>query len=157
MTVSQSEPNGACEKPEETYVLPGVTLYDAIMRPRVSMEYDLHKLLADIVPGYPRCGFTYVVKEGTDGGVIPTFQCGRDKTIYDLIPFSSLVTPEIPEEMWLDFAQGLSDGMSLRELSGTLGISLKTSWTMRARLLEAVARDLADYERRPYLTGELDV
>ena len=128
-----------------------------LFRETIELEFEVVRATPVDVPHCPRCGSSRVVRMGVVADARPRFRCEGCGRTFTMSTLSVLSGTRIPEETWLAFAQGMSDGMSLRELSGALGISLKTSWTMRARLLKAVGRDLADYERRPYLTGELDV
>lgn len=62
---------------------------------------------------------------------------------------SLLAYSKLAPEAWSDYVSGMLSGASLRACAGLCGVSLKTSWFMRMRLCEVMAR-----AAQPLRTGE---
>ena len=90
----------------------------------------------------PRCGCDRVVKRGLDSQGNQRYLChgcGRTFTTKTKKVFS---TTKLDKSTWIAFAQCHVDMLPLRESAQRCGVSLKTAFFMRHRILEAISQNM---------------
>ena len=108
----------------------------------------------------PLCGCGHVVRKGkVPRGPRRGQQrwlcrgCGRT---FSASTMSVLLQSKLDEGTWRDYAEGMADGATLRDLAGRCLVTLKTSWFMRMRLCEAMAARLDGFLSGPGVAVEVD-
>lgn len=90
----------------------------------------------------PRCGGSHVATKGTAAGRrrMVCKDCGRNFGAH----FENLFNAtRLSKEAWLDYADCIVDGLSLRESASRIGVTLKTSCSMRKKIKECAYKHLA--------------
>lgn len=110
----------------------------------------------DVDIACPHCGSVDFVKRGRDALGKQRYKCrdcgrsfgGSAKKIFG--------TTKLPRETWSRYAECFVDGLSLRDAADKCGVCLKTSFFMRHRLLEALAKHMPSFQVEPGCGAELD-
>lgn len=97
----------------------------------------------------PRCGCPAFVKKGTDRDGSQRWLCRGCGQTFSAKTMSPPGYSELKPGAWLGCVSDMLSGPSLRACAEPCGVSLKTSWSMRMRLCEAMARAAL-----PFRTGE---
>ena len=97
----------------------------------------------------PRCGCPSFVRRGRDRDGSQRWLCKGCGQTFSGKTMSLLGCSELEPQVWLDYVSDMLSGASLRACAELCGVSLKTSWFMRTRLCEVMAR-----AAQPFGTGE---
>lgn len=103
-----------------------------------------------------KCGSVHIVKRGKDGSGRQRYlchDCGKSFTASAKNVFSQ---SKLDDAKWMKFIECFVDRLSLRECSARCGVSLKTAWFMRHRVMEALWRHIPSFEVRKGCGAELD-
>lgn len=92
----------------------------------------------------PRCGSARLARKGRSASGAQRWLCGSCGRTFSASTRSVLGSSKLPPEKWAAYAEGMLAGRTLRELASGLGVCLKTSWFMRARLCELMGSRLAE-------------
>lgn len=104
----------------------------------------------------PHCGGEHIVKKGRDSGGNQRFLCKSCMRTFGASTLSIMGQTKLTESQWMAYAEGMADGRTLRELQERCGVTLKTSWFMRMRVLEAMGRHLDQFRSGPGVAVEAD-
>lgn len=102
------------------------------------------------------CESTHVVKRGKDGFGRQRYlcrNCGMSFTMEKINVFSQ---SKLDDAVWMRYIECFVDMLPLRECAERCGVSLKTSWFMRHRILEALEKHMPSFEVRKGCGAELD-
>ena len=111
----------------------------------------------DGVPGRcPRCGCAHVVRKGRGRDGSQRWLCRGCGSTFCAGTLSVAGQSRLPLSTWLDFAEGMADGLTLRQLARRCGVCLKTSWFMRMRVCEAMGARLDPFVSGPGVAVEVD-
>lgn len=83
------------------------------------------------------CGGTNVIKDGRKNDV-QRFRCKGCKKTFNDRTLTPLANSHVSLEQWIDYAKCMVMGLSIRKSAVICGVSVKTSFYMRHRLLDAV-------------------
>lgn len=83
------------------------------------------------------CGSTNVIKHGKKNGV-QRFKCKDCEKTFNDRTLTPLANSHVSLEQWIDYAKCMVMGLSIRKSATICDISVKTSFYMRHRLLDAV-------------------
>lgn len=83
------------------------------------------------------CGGTNVIKHGKKNGV-QRFRCKDCQKTFNDRTKTPLANSHVSLEQWIDYAKCMVMGLSIRKSASICQISVKTSFYMRHRLLDAV-------------------
>ena len=97
----------------------------------------------------PRCGCPAFVKKGTDRDGSQRWLCRGCGQTFSAKTMSLLGYSKLKPGVWPGCVSDMLSGSSLRACAELCGVSLKTSWFMRMRLCEVMAR-----AAQPFRTGE---
>ena len=90
----------------------------------------------------PRCGSDHVVKRGLDGRGEQRFLCRRCSRTFTARTNRVFATTKLDRATWMKFAECHVDVLTLRESAERCGVSLKTAFFMRHRILECIAQSM---------------
>jgi Transposase and inactivated derivatives len=90
----------------------------------------------------PRCGSGHVVKRGLDGRGEQRFLCRRCSRTFTARTNRVFATTKLERATWMKFAECHVDVLTLRESAERCGVSLKTAFFMRHRILECIAQSM---------------
>lgn len=107
------------------------------------------------VEACPLCGCEHVVRKGK-GASGQRWLCRGCGRTFSSSTKSVLGQSKLPVETWQEYAEGMADCRSLRDLAERCDVSLKTSWFMRMRLCEAMASGLDPFVSGPGVEVEVD-
>lgn len=97
----------------------------------------------------PRCGCPSFVRKGHGRDGSQRWLCRGCGSTFSSKTMSLLGYSKLGPEVWLDYVSDMLSCASLRACASLRGVSLKTSWFMRMRLCEVMAR-----ATQPFRTGE---
>ena len=97
----------------------------------------------------PRCGCPSFVRKGHGRDGSQRWLCRGCGSTFSAKTMSLLAYSKLAPEVWSDYVSDMLSGASLRACAELCGVSLKTSWFMRMRLCEVMAR-----ATQPFRTGE---
>ena len=97
----------------------------------------------------PRCGCPRFVRKGRNRDGSQRWLCRGCGQTFSAKTMSLLGYSKLKPEVWLDYVSDMLSGTSLRGCAELCGVSIKTSWFMRMRLCEVMAR-----ASQPFRTGE---
>jgi len=83
------------------------------------------------------CGGTHVIKHGRKNGV-QRFRCRDCEKTFNDRTMTPLANSHVSLEQWIDYAKCMIMGLSIRKSATICQVSVKTSFYMRHRLLDAV-------------------
>ena len=90
----------------------------------------------------PRCGSDHVVKRGLDGRGEQRFLCRRCSRTFTARTNRVFATTKLDRATWMKFAECHVDVLTLRESAERCGVSPKTAFFMRHRILECIAQSM---------------
>ena len=97
----------------------------------------------------PRCGCPSFVRKGRNRDGSQRWLCRGCGSTFSAKTMSLLAYSKLAPEVWSDYVSDMLSGASLRACAELCGVSLKTSWFMRMRLCEVMAR-----ATQPFRTGD---
>jgi transposase-like protein len=106
--------------------------------------------------GCPLCHHGRVVRKGHDGDGSQRWLCKGCGRTFGRKTLRVIAQSKLGEGTWTAYAEGMADGLSLRELAARCGVCLKTSWFMRMRICEAMASHLDEFQSGPGVAVEVD-
>ena len=90
----------------------------------------------------PRCGSWHVVKKGRDGDGSQRYLCRSCLRTFTARTNRVFATTKLDRATWMEFAECHVDVLPLRESAQRCGVSLKTAFFMRHRILECISQSL---------------
>ena len=87
----------------------------------------------------PRCGSWKVAKRGKDAKGGQRYLCGACGRSFSASTLKVFATTKLDHATWMRYAECHVDLDTLREVQEKCGVSLKTAWFMRHRVLEAIS------------------
>ena len=116
---------------------------------RVAVARELGAQGAGAPESCPRCGCPSFVRKGHGRDGSQRWLCRGCGSTFSAKTMSLLAYSKLAPEVWSDYVSDMLSGASLRGCAELCGVSLKTSWFMRMRLCEVMAR-----ATQPFRTGE---
>jgi len=104
----------------------------------------------------PRCGCAHVVGKGHDADGGRRWLCRGCGRTFRASTGKVLATTKLPAATWRMYAQLMVAGATLRDSAAACGVSLRTSFSMRHRLLEVMERSLPAFEAGPGCAVQAD-
>lgn len=86
----------------------------------------------------PRCGSVSIRRDGRDASGKQRWRCRDCGRRFGRMRRSVLGTSKLDAAVWKKYAECLVDVLTLREAASKCGVSLKTAWFMRIRLLQCL-------------------
>ncbi|HWQ79553.1 MAG TPA: hypothetical protein VN381_12080 [Anaerovoracaceae bacterium] len=136
-------------------------IYEVVSGLGIEEKLNLYEILKDAIdaelniadtdddrPVCPHCGSPLVVKGGKQSG-LQRYQCKSCAKFFCPTTKSLLGQSKLSKEVWYSYARCMVDGLTLRECQKRCGVSLKTSFFMRHRLIECLRRHLP-----PFIAGK---
>ena len=90
----------------------------------------------------PRCGCSHVARRGRDADGTQRWVCRGCGRTFTGRTGGLLALSKLPLSAWLEFVGATLEGASLRECAKRCSVSLPTSWYMRLRLCDVMARQV---------------
>ena len=90
----------------------------------------------------PRCGSRLVVRKGRDPDGSQRYLCRSCARTFTPRTNRVFATTKLDRAAWMRFAECHVDALPLREAAERCGVSLKTAFFMRHRVLECLARNI---------------
>lgn len=116
---------------------------------RVAVARELGAQGAGAPESCPRCGCPSFVRKSRNRDGSQRWLCRGCGSTFSAKTMSLLAYSKLAPEVWSDYVSDMLSGASLRACAELCGVSLKTSWFMRMRLCEVMAR-----ATQPFRTGE---
>ena len=104
----------------------------------------------------PKCGSVSFVKRGKDSHGGQRYLCRDCGRTFNGSARKVFATSKLPRDTWMAYVTCFVDMLPLRECAARCGVSLKTSFFMRHRLLEALAKHSPAFCVEPGCGCELD-
>ena len=104
----------------------------------------------------PRCGCTHVVRRGRDADGGQRWLCRGCGRTFRASTGRTLATTKLPTATWHLYARLMVSGATLRSCAAACGVSLRTSFSMRHRLLEVMGSSLPAFEAGPGCAARAD-
>lgn len=104
----------------------------------------------------PRCGCTHVVRRGRDADGGQRWLCRGCGRTFRASTGRTLATTRLPTATWHLYARLMAGGATPGSCAAACGVSLRTSFSMRHRLLEAVGSSLPALEAGPGCAARAD-
>ena len=93
----------------------------------------------------PRCGHWHVVKRGKDPDGAQRYLCRNCSQTFRGSTLKVFCTTKLDRATWMRYAECHVDLRTLREVRERCGVSLKTAWFMRHRVLEAISASMPPF------------
>ena len=93
----------------------------------------------------PRCGHWHVVKRGKDPDGAQRYLCRNCPKTFCGSTLKVFSTTKLDRATWMRYAECHVDLCTLREVQEKCGVSLKTAWFMRHRVLEAISASMPPF------------
>lgn len=90
----------------------------------------------------PRCGSRRVVRKGHDPDGSQRYLCRSCRRTFTLRTNRVFATTKLDRATWMRFAECHVDALPLRETAERCGVSLKTTFFMRHRILECLTQNM---------------
>lgn len=134
------------------------TMADALRRALLRAEFDAAQDDGHAVPACcPRCGCVGgVVRRGHDRDGAQRWYCKDCGRSFGRKTGKVAGMSKLPPETWMAYVGCFCDRLTLRECAERVGVSLKTSFFMRHRLLEVLARLVPPFLAGAGMGAELD-
>lgn len=97
----------------------------------------------------PRCRCGRLARKGRGADGSQRWLCRGCGRTFGRKTMRVIAQSKLPRETWLAYAEGMADGLTLRQLAARCGVCLKTSWLMRMRICEAMASHLDVFRSGP--------
>lgn len=110
----------------------------------------------DEVVACHECGSIHVVKRGKDGAGRQRYLCRDCGKSFTSIKQNVFNQSKLDDAKWMRFIECFVDRLPLRECSRRCGVSLKTAWFMRHRIMEALWKHIPSFEVREGCGAQLD-
>ena len=136
-------------------------IYEVVSSLGIEEKLNLYEILKDAIdaelniagaeeerPACPHCGSPLVIRSGKQNG-LPRHRCKSCGKYFCPTTKSLLGQSKLPKEAWYSYARCMVDSLTLRECQKRCGVSLKTSFFMRHRLIECLRRHLP-----PFIAGK---
>lgn len=139
--------------------LPKEERHNAVESLRRLIEQEMFDLScgnADSAIACPRCGSLSFVKRGRDAHGSQRYLCRDCGRTFNGFARKVFATSKLPRSAWMAYAECFVDMLPLRECAARCGVSLKTSFFMRHRLLEALAKHSSSFYVEQGCGCELD-
>lgn len=107
-------------------------------------------------PCCPRCGCPRVVRRGRDADGAQRWLCRGCGRTFRGSTGSVLAASRLDGAVWAEYAAMMVSGATLRDCAAACGVSLRTSFSMRHRLLEVMERSLPAFEAGPGCPVQVD-
>ena len=107
-------------------------------------------------PCCPRCGCPRVVRRGRDADGAQRWLCRGCGRTFRGTTGSVLASSKLEAPTWAEYAALMVSGATLRDCAAACGVSLRTSFSMRHRLLEVMERSLPAFEAGPGCPAQVD-
>lgn len=107
-------------------------------------------------PCCPRCGCPHVVRRGHDADGAQRWLCRGCGRTFRGTTGSVLASSRLDGAVWAEYAAMMVSGATLRDCAAACGVSLRTSFSMRHRLLEVMERSLPAFEAGPGCPVQVD-
>lgn len=107
-------------------------------------------------PCCPRCGCPRVVRRGRDRDGAQRWLCRSCGRTFRGTTGSVLASSRLDGPTWAAYAALMVSGATLRDCAAACGVSLRTSFSMRHRLLEVMERSLPAFEAGPGCPVQVD-
>ena len=104
----------------------------------------------------PRCGCPIFVKKGHDKDGKQRWLCKGCGQTFCASTLSLLGNSKLDAAVWYEYATCMVDGLSLRDAAQRCSVSLPTSWFMRHRLCEVMAKRLGEFRSGPSRRCQVD-
>ncbi len=104
----------------------------------------------------PLCHHGHLVRKGHDRDGSQRWKCKGCGRTFGRKTMRVIAQSKLDEGTWMAYAEGMADGLTLRELAERCSVCLKTSWFMRMRTCEAMAARLDDFMSGPGVAVEVD-
>lgn len=104
----------------------------------------------------PLCHCAHVVRKGKARDGSQRWLCRGCGRTFGGTTMRVLLQSKLDERTWLEYAEGMADGLTLRDLARKCDVCLKTSWFMRMRLCEAMGSHLDGFASGPGVAVEVD-
>ncbi len=118
--------------------------------------FDLSREGAGPAAACPRCGSVSFVRRGRDARGGQRYLCRDCGRSFNGSARSVFAASRLPKATWMAYAACFVDALPLRECAARCGVSLKTSFFMRHRLLEVLAKISPSFCVEPGCGCELD-
>ena len=93
----------------------------------------------------PRCGHWHVVKRGRTSGGAQRYLCRSCSHTFTESTLKVFATTKLERGTWMRYAECHVDLCTLRGVREKCGVSLKTAWFMRHRVLEAISASMPPF------------
>ena len=104
----------------------------------------------------PLCHHERIVRKGHGRDGSQRWKCRGCGRTFGRKTMRVIAQSKLDEDTWMAYAEGMADGMTLRQLADRCGVCLKTSWFMRMRICEAMASHLDEFLSGPGVAVEVD-
>ena len=104
----------------------------------------------------PRCGCTHVVRRGRDADGGQRWLCRGCGRTFRASTGRTLATTKLPTATWHLYARLMAGGATPGSCAAACGVSLRTSFSMRHRLLEVMGSSLPAFEAGPGCAARAD-
>ena len=104
----------------------------------------------------PRCGCTHVVRRGRDADGGQRWLCRGCGRTFRASTGRTLATTRLPTATWHLYARLMAGGATPGSCAAACGVSLRTSFSMRHRLLEVMGSSLPAFEAGPGCAARAD-
>lgn len=104
----------------------------------------------------PRCGCTHVVRRGRDADGGQRWLCRGCGRTFRASTGRTLATTRLPTATWHLYARLMAGGATPGSCAAACGVSLRTSFSMRHRLLEVMGSSLPAFEAGPGCAVQVD-
>ena len=102
------------------------------------------------------CGSTHIVKRGKTSSGSQRYLCRECGMSFVLSSGGVFAKSKLPKETWQRYVECFVDMLPLRECAQRCNVSLKTSWFMRHRVLEALAKYVPAFQVRNGCGAQID-
>ena len=104
----------------------------------------------------PRCGSISIVKKGRNPNGSQRWQCKDCKRTFSQVRDTLIGRSKLPVVKWMMYVECFVDCLALRECAARCGVSLRTAWLMRRRLLKCLERYLPQFTAGVGMSVQLD-
>lgn len=93
----------------------------------------------------PRCGHWHIVKRGKTAGGDQRYLCRNCSSTFTESTLKVFSSTKLDHATWMRYVECHVDLLPLRDVQQRCGVSLKTAWFMRHRVLEAMSASLPPF------------
>lgn len=124
---------------------------------RAAVARELGSGAGDAPAACPRCGSADFVRKGHGRDGSQRWLCRGCGRTFSRKTMGLLALSKLPPETWgLYVERMLQAGGSLRACAAACHVSLKTSWSMRMRICEAMEKGLEPFRTGPSISWQVD-